>query len=75
MLNYSIAQLLFNLNSIISIIKRKAALETIAKKVVANACKPYKSSGRKSRAKALLLSTNATSLPSSSIYTPPTLLV
>ncbi len=68
MLDYSTARLLFNLNFIISIIRRKAALETIAKKIVVDTCKSYKSSKRKSRAKILLLSTNVVLLLFSSIY-------
>ncbi len=68
MSDYSTARLLFNLNPIISTIRRKAALETIAKGVVADVCKSYKSSEKKSRAKILLLSTNAVLLLSSSIY-------
>jgi len=68
MSNYSIAQLLFNLNPIISTIKRKATLETIAKRVVVDAYKSYKSSRKKSRTKTLLSSTNIALLLSSSIY-------
>ncbi len=68
MSDHSTARLLFNLNSIISIIRRKAALETIANKIVADACKSYKFLERKSRAKMLLLSTNAALLLFSSIY-------
>jgi len=68
MLDYSIVRLLFNLNPIISIIKRKATLETIAKKIVVDAYKPYKSLERKSRTKTLLSSTNIALLLSFSIY-------
>jgi len=69
MSNHSIARLLFSLNLVISIIKRKATLETIAKKIVVDACKSHKSLERKSRAKTLLSSTNVASLSSSPIYT------
>ncbi len=68
MSDHSTARLLFNLNPIISITRRKAALETIAKRIVVDACKSYKSSEKKSRAKMLLLSTNAVLLLSLSIY-------
>ncbi len=68
MSDHSTARLLFNLNSIISTIRRKAALETIAKRVVADTYKSYKSSERKSCAKMLLLSTNTVLLLFSSIY-------
>ncbi len=68
MLDYSIAQLLFNLNLIINIIKRKAALETIAKRIVVNACKSYKSLEKKSCTKTFLLSTNIVLLLSFSTY-------
>ncbi len=67
-LDYSTARFLFNLNSIISTIRRKAALETIAKKIVINAYKSYKFLEKKSCAKMLLLSTNVVLLLSSSIY-------
>jgi len=68
MLDYSIVGSLFNLNFIISIIRRKAILETIVKRVVVDACKSHKFLERKSRAKMLLLSTNIVSLLSFSIY-------
>ncbi len=74
MLDYSTVRLLFNLNSIISTIRRKVALETIAKRIVANIYKSYKFSKRKSRAKILLLSTNTILLLSFSIYIFSTLL-
>ncbi len=75
MLDYFIAQLLFNLNSIISTIRRKAILETIAKKIVVNACKSYKFLEKKSCAKMLLLSTNVVLLLSFSIYISSILLI
>ena len=68
MLDHSIARSLFKLNPIMSIIRRKAILETIAKEVVANACKPHKPLKRKSRAKTLLSPINVASLLSSSTY-------
>ncbi len=68
MLDYSTARLLFNLNSIINTIRRKVALETIAKRVVVNIYKSYKFSKRKSCIKILLLSTNTILLLSFSIY-------
>ncbi len=68
MLDYSTAQLLFNLNSIISITRRKVALKIIAKRVVVNAYKSYKSLRRKSRTKTLLSPTNVALLLSFSIY-------
>ncbi len=68
MSNHSIARFLFNLNPIISTTRRKAALKAIAKKIVVDACKSYKLSRKKSRAKTLLSSTNTALLLSSSIY-------
>ncbi len=67
-LDHSTVRLLFNLNLIINIIRRKAALETIAKKIVVDACKSYKFLEKKSCAKTLLLSTNTALLLFSSIY-------
>jgi len=69
MLDYFTARSLFSLNLVISITRKKVVLETIAKRVVVDACKPYKSLEKKSRAKTLLSSTNVALLLSSSIYT------
>jgi len=71
MSDHSTARSLFNLNPIMSTTRRKAALEAIAKGVVADACKPHKPSGRKPRAKASLPPTNAASLPPPPTHTPP----
>jgi len=69
MLDYFIVCFLFNLNLVISIRRRTTNLKTIAKNVVVNICKSYKSLKRKSCAKTLLSSTNARLLLSSSTYT------
>jgi len=56
MLNYFIARFLFNLNLVISIKRRTTTLKIIAKSVVVNAYKSYKTLEKKSRAKISQLS-------------------
>ncbi len=68
MLNYFIVCFLFDLNLVISIKRKTTTLETIAKSVVVDACKSYKSLERKSCAKTLLSFTNTRSLLSFFIY-------